>query len=77
LDVRREQAGALTIGAPLDLRDTVSETVGSGHLARARLKNGETLPRFEEIYRFARGRTAPSIAPAFGRAGLLYPALAA
>ena len=61
IDLRRSREGELFVlhDATLDRTTTARgriEVAGPGQLARARLENGETVPRFEEIYRLARGR---------------------
>jgi hypothetical protein len=62
IDLRRSRDGQLFVLHDGTLTRTTTlqgriETLGSDQLAQARLKNGETVPRFEEIYRIARGRT--------------------
>jgi hypothetical protein len=62
IDLRRSRDGHLFVIHDGTLQRTTTlqgriETVPSETLAQARLANGESLPRFEEIYGMARGRT--------------------
>jgi glycerophosphoryl diester phosphodiesterase len=62
IDLRRSREGQLfvihdgTLHRTTTLRGRI-ETVTSEMLARAHLENGESVPRFEEIYAIGRGRT--------------------
>ena len=64
IDVRASKDGSSTCSTTAG--STVPRTSGSGGASRAsrppslpgaRLANGETLPRFQELYEIARGRT--------------------
>ena len=66
IDVRASKDGELYVlhDGWLDRTTTLRgriEGLTSGQLSRARLANGETLPRFQEIYEIARGRTVLTV----------------
>lgn len=66
IDLRTSKDGELFVLHAGKLETTTTlrgriETVSAAELARARLRNGESLPRFTEVYGIARGRAVLTV----------------